>query len=943
MGSVAQEDTPGAGSTAVSVPEFPQIDLGRVERIMILCVGSRGDAQPYIAMGMGLKKAGFRVVLVTCKNHKKFGEEMGTEVEGLFGDSEEAMRSDPLVLQTMENGNTLEFFKAVNSRENVKKTQDVVPSYLEFVREYKPQLLLSGPLLTWFAGITRVLFRIPVINCKLAGVPGDGSRTPLGLPQLPFGLSGWFMSWLGSSMYKAECDFDRAVAEHTGGPLYDVYVTRENWIADQNLKAPEGEFDLYAVSERVAAITEPGCRRKQIATGAWILEGSVQAEAAKKGDGQGGGGAFGDSALLEELEAFIEKHKKEGVVYMGWGSMVSGSPLKMTRFAVDTVRLTGMAAVVLGGFARLSVDLLKESEEPGDKELAAWLEEGSGKGTILVPPKAPHEWLFPKCAAVVHHGGAGTTMASLRAGVPVVITPVFGDQYDHAHLVSELGVGIGTRQLQKISSAELASAIRQVTGDPEVRRKAAEIGEAERNEKGVEKAVAVLSSFVKEEVESGKWRQRFDAEHERLTANAAAKSQQSSSGWFSWLGWHLEAPQGYKLTYLNTFFHVQNLSQKDTKKNLLRSCTCPVYPVSVRFGLDGTRVPVDEGDPSFLQCLENIGSLHHRGGRACPIKRCYFAHTKKKCKKGWLCSHCHYCTPTEKDKQERAERYKRHQEESRARRRQQGVRRTHQQGTDQGGEGEEGNRNEPPSSSASGFNFQDASSSSSSSAPQTGNSSSSSSSSSSSAADRGSRPVSSGGNQNSSSSSRRKEEEVLEGEEDGDEESGGEFDQTEEDADSRVCGVIIVSPPPSPQGCEGMSASSDDGDSGCPLGLGRVPLVGTLEKVNPSEFSLPPSRLSPVRWHTPTASPATPVSPSAPASHRASPFDPPESNNSTAERGRERERNSTRVEATEKDAKARPSAPQRSREAGRRWGSVINFSWGRLGSASRSGEGGLCV
>uniref|UniRef100_A0A0G4I2I9 C3H1-type domain-containing protein n=1 Tax=Chromera velia CCMP2878 TaxID=1169474 RepID=A0A0G4I2I9_9ALVE len=116
---------------------------------------------------------------------------------------------------------------------------------------------------------------------------------------------------------------------------------------------------------------------------------------------------------------------------------------------------------------------------------------------------------------------------------------------------------------------------------------------------------------------------------------------------------------------LNTFLHVQDLSQCDTKRRVLqRSRSLPPVPVSVRLGLDGIRCPTEpSAGGSFLQSMDNVGSLGHQEGRRCPVKRCYFAHTKKGCDKGWLCSHCHYCFATEKDREERTNRFRQHQQQ----------------------------------------------------------------------------------------------------------------------------------------------------------------------------------------------------------------------------------------------------------------------------------------
>merc|ERR1719229_1478285 len=92
-------------------------------------------------------------------------------------------------------------------------------------------------------------------------------------------------------------------------------------------------------------------------------------------------------------------------------------------------------------------------------ELAAYAERN-----VIFVAHAPHEWLFPRCACTVHHGGSGTTAAALRAGVPTVITPVALDQFDYAEIVQRLGVGLRVQawpkwRFSQMSEKDLGAAI----------------------------------------------------------------------------------------------------------------------------------------------------------------------------------------------------------------------------------------------------------------------------------------------------------------------------------------------------------------------------------------------------------------------------------------------------------------------------------------------------
>jgi UDP:flavonoid glycosyltransferase YjiC (YdhE family) len=104
----------------------------------------------------------------------------------------------------------------------------------------------------------------------------------------------------------------------------------------------------------------------------------------------------------------------------------------------------------------------------------------------------PHDWLFPQMAAVVHHGGAGTTAAGLRAGIPSVIIPFFAEQPFWGRRIAELGVGPKPIPRKRLSQERLAAAIHTAASDESMRRRAHTLGECIRTENGVARAVEVF-------------------------------------------------------------------------------------------------------------------------------------------------------------------------------------------------------------------------------------------------------------------------------------------------------------------------------------------------------------------------------------------------------------------------------------------------------------------
>jgi len=115
--------------------------------------------------------------------------------------------------------------------------------------------------------------------------------------------------------------------------------------------------------------------------------------------------------------------------------------------------------------------------------------------SVFMIDAVPHAWLFPRMAAVVHHGGAGTTSAGLRAGVPSIIVPFFGDQPYWGQRVADLGVGPAPIPYKRLTADRLAQAIEIAVTDQAMRQRAAELGSKIRAENGIARAVDVIQQL----------------------------------------------------------------------------------------------------------------------------------------------------------------------------------------------------------------------------------------------------------------------------------------------------------------------------------------------------------------------------------------------------------------------------------------------------------------
>ena len=116
---------------------------------------------------------------------------------------------------------------------------------------------------------------------------------------------------------------------------------------------------------------------------------------------------------------------------------------------------------------------------------------------VFVVDSAPHSWLFPRMAAVVHHGGAGTTAEGLRAGVPAVIVPFVFDQPFWGARIKALGLGPDPIPQKKLTADRLAHAIRIAVTDPGMKQRANSCGEAIRAEDGIGNAVKIIQRYFR--------------------------------------------------------------------------------------------------------------------------------------------------------------------------------------------------------------------------------------------------------------------------------------------------------------------------------------------------------------------------------------------------------------------------------------------------------------
>ncbi len=161
-------------------------------------------------------------------------------------------------------------------------------------------------------------------------------------------------------------------------------------------------------------------------------------------------------------------------VFITLGSMFSldASPDITTKILVQGALLAGCRAIVQSQWDELR-------EIPDHPQ-------------IYKIRKVPHQYIFPHCSAIVHHGGAGTTHSAMLHGCPSIVIEHFGDQLFFANELQRLGVAPEVLHRKNLSADKLAKAIRTVLGDPDMKKRAEALGGIMMKENGVKSAVELI-------------------------------------------------------------------------------------------------------------------------------------------------------------------------------------------------------------------------------------------------------------------------------------------------------------------------------------------------------------------------------------------------------------------------------------------------------------------
>lgn len=401
--------------------------------IRLLAFGSRGDVQPFIALGLGLQRAGYQVSIGADARFTTFIEHFGLTAVPAQVDALSILQADQMSLNA--------------KWEQLRKIWDETARLSEGVDAliYAPAALFAAPHVAEKRGI-------PAIPALLQPYLNPTGQFPaVGLPMLPLGSSYNRLSY--GMLETFVWMFLRGRINHWRAETLDlppIDTGPFETIRRQNMPI------LYAFSPHVLAKPADWGSNVHI-TGYWFLP---TAEGWKPPAG---------------LTAFLKAGPPP--VYVGFGSMATRDARHTAQIVMEALDRLGARAVLVSGVDGLAAPHSSENE-------------------VLQMDNVPHDWLFPQMAAVVHHGGAGTLGAALRAGRPNVIVPFTGDQPFWGAQVERLGVGPAPVPHRHLSATALTHALHTALHDEAMQARAAAIGEQLRAEDGVSEALTVIEHVL---------------------------------------------------------------------------------------------------------------------------------------------------------------------------------------------------------------------------------------------------------------------------------------------------------------------------------------------------------------------------------------------------------------------------------------------------------------
>lgn len=415
-------------------------------RITILTVGSRGDVQPFLALGARLRAAGHDVTLATHQEWAARIRAAGLGFARVEGAPHRFMYDARGQRWMRAGARPLDFLRRV------------FPLMLRLLREQldDAESACTGAEALVFTPLAMAGYHMAeklAIPCCGASLQPVSPTRSFPSPVLPLGISFGPLNLLSHVMV------DRGYAEAWRGET-------NRWRRER-LGLPPLPFGfsysrfggeqlplVYGFSPTVVPRPSDWSDRLQVA-GYWFLDTPC------------------DWKPPDALTDFLAAGPPP--VYVGLGSTVVQEATTIAHIVRQALARAGQRGILTGSLAQAADSLASSS--------------------VFAIDEAPHDWLLPRVAAVAHHGGAGTTAAGLRAGLPTLIIPLIADQYFWGERVRALGAGPAPIPFARLTVERLASAIACCVTDSAMRERAAAIGRRIRREDGAGRAVEHLSGI----------------------------------------------------------------------------------------------------------------------------------------------------------------------------------------------------------------------------------------------------------------------------------------------------------------------------------------------------------------------------------------------------------------------------------------------------------------
>jgi UDP:flavonoid glycosyltransferase YjiC (YdhE family) len=389
---------------------------------------------------MGLKKAGHSVRLAAPELFRSFVTEYGLDYSSLAGDPRD------LMLSAVERA---------GGRPNLLRSIPVVLNYvtpiaLQVIEDARQACrgadAIIHTLLTTTLG-HEIALQVGVPDFSALVFPVFSPTTAFinpAFPTLPFG--GWYNRLTHNLFNQAYWIGGKAAYRWTTRGRRDVYPPLTGWpfASSKGRTTPI----LYGFSPHV--LPKPSDWGEHVhVTGFWFLPAPV------------------DWSPPVKLTQFLQAGPPP--VCISFGSIISRDAKWLTETVLEALDQSGQRGILVTGWGGLiGIDLPR---------------------SVFMLDSAPFDWLFPRSAAAVIHGGIGTTSTAMQAGIPIAVIPFTADQTFWGEQVNRLGIGCRPIPRQKITVDNLARAIREVVSDPSMRLRASQLGQRIRSEDGVSNVV----------------------------------------------------------------------------------------------------------------------------------------------------------------------------------------------------------------------------------------------------------------------------------------------------------------------------------------------------------------------------------------------------------------------------------------------------------------------